>query len=125
MRIKHKDLNEQRDISTKEKICSRHTIKLIRGNNRIQDVIGGTRPPEMVRTKDSSWQWKRNRLIRRHVSNVAQSSSESGKTVEMFTRTRWFLHSRIRRKSTSKNLRGSRLNAEIAFSDTKMATGFI
>lgn len=42
-------------------------------------MIGGTGPPETARTKDSSWRWRRNRLIRRHVSNVVavpQPSSE-------------------------------------------------
>lgn len=43
-------------------------------------MIGGTGPPETARTKDSSWRWRCNRLIRRHVSNVAaQSSSELGR----------------------------------------------
>lgn len=81
-------------------------------------MIGGTGPPETARTKDSSWRRRRNRLIRRHVSNVAAVRAVLVR-VGRDDGTRWFLRSRIRRKSTPKNLRGSRLNAESAFSDTQ------
>lgn len=36
-------------------------------------MIGGTEPPETARTKESFWRWRRNRLIRRHVSSVSLS----------------------------------------------------
>lgn len=90
-------------------------------------MIGGTGPPETARTKDSSWRWRRNRLIRRHVSNVAAARSPRqswGERLRIFAgRTPGVIlaFAYIRRKSTPKNLRGLHLNAVSALSDTKMA----